>query len=240
MTDLPLVGIPLYLTDNISSLICKGSSKESPLARILRPSLFLVLILASCGPAPSQPPTVLPTPMIFTTSAPTPAILPSETPAIPKPSFEPATYRDETAGFEFDYPASWVADSPQVVGPRGTSAQITSFPRDPGELPEVISPDETIIAVTVLLWDPKNDLNQFVDLRKQGWEDSNSEILLEEAWTLTGDWEAFHFLIKTPEQDVFYLITTVGERYLLLSGTGDLDLLGEVAGTLRQIKDTQE
>jgi hypothetical protein len=174
--------------------------------------------------------------MIFTTSAPTPMILPSETPAIPELSFEPATYRDEDAGFEFDYPASWVADSPQVVGPRGTSAQITSFPREPGELPEVIPPDETIMAVTVLLWDPKNDLNQFVDLRKQGWVDSNSEILQEERLTITGDWEAFRFLLRTPQQDVFYLITTVGERYLLLSGTGDLDLLGEMAGTLRQIE----
>jgi hypothetical protein len=174
--------------------------------------------------------------MIFTTSAPTPMIIPSETPAIPKLSFEPATYRDEDAGFEFDYPASWVADSPQVVGPRGTSAQITSFPRDPGELPEVIPADGTIMAVTVLLWDPKNDLNEFVDVRKEGWTSSNSEILLEERWTLTGDWEAFHFLIKTPEQDVFYLITTVGDRYLLLSGTGDLDLLGEMAGTLRSIE----
>jgi len=206
------------------------------LTRILRPPLLLVLILASCGPAPSQSPTELPTPMIFTTSAPIPTILPSETPVIPELSFEPATYRDEDAGFEFDYPASWVADSPQVVGPRGTSAQITSFPRDPGELPEVIPPDGTIMAVSVLLWDPKNDLNQFVDLRKEGWVTSNSEILQEERWTLTGDWEAFHFLVKTPEQDVFYLITTVGERYLLLSGTGDLDLLREMAGTLRPIE----
>jgi hypothetical protein len=92
------------------------------------------------------------------------------------------------------------------------------------------------MAVTVLLWDPKNDLNEFVDVRKEGWTSSNSEILLEERWTLTGDWEAFHFLIKRPEQDVFYLITTVGDRYLLLSGTGDLDLLGEMAGTLRSIE----
>ncbi len=204
--------------------------------KLPRRSLILAFLLAACGPAPSGSPTELPTPMIFTTSAPTPMILPSETPAIPELSFEPATYRDEDAGFEFDYPAAWVADPPQVVGPRGTSAQITSFPRDPGELPEVIPTDGTIMAVTVLLWDPKNDLNQFVDLRIQGWEDSNYEILLEEGWTLTGDWEAFHFLIKTPEQDVLYLITTVGERYLLLSGTGDLDLLGEMAGTLRPIE----
>jgi hypothetical protein len=174
--------------------------------------------------------------MIFTTSAPIPTILPSETPTISELSFESAAYRDEDAGFEFDYPASWVADSPQVVGPRGTSAQITSFPRDPGELPEVIPPDGTIMAVTVLLWDPKNDLNEFVDVRKEGWTSSNSEILLEERWILTGDWEAFHFLVKAPDQDVLYLITTVGERYLLLSGTGDLDLLGEMAGTLRLIE----
>ncbi len=210
------------------------------MAIILRQSLFLVLILASCSPAPSQSPTQLPTPMIFTTSAPAPTIIPSETPVIPKLSFEPATYRDEDAGFEFDYPASWVADSPQVVGPRGTSAQITSWSRNPGELPEVIPADGTIMSITVLLWDPKNDLDEFFRVRKEGWAASNYEILLEEGWHLTGDWEAFRFIVRTPEQDVFYLITTIGERYLLLSGTGDLDLLGEMAGTLRPIEDTQE
>lgn len=211
-----------------------------PLTKVLGFSLFKTILLAACAPAPSQSQTELPTPMVFTTSAPTPAILPSETPAIPKLSFESATYRDEEAGFELDYPASWVADSPQVIGPRGTSAQITSFPRDTGELPEVIPADETIMAVTVLLWDPKNDLDEFVRVRKEGWAASGFEILLEEEQTLEGDWEAYRFLIKTPEQDVFYLVTTVGERYLLLSGTGDLDLLGEMAGTLRSIEATSE
>lgn len=150
-------------------------------------------------------------------------------------SFEPATYRDETAGFELDYPSSWTADPPQVGGDRGYFAQITSWSRNPGELPEDIPAGGTIMSINVLLWDPKNALDEFIDVRKQDWAASNYEILLEEGWTLTGDWDAFRFLLRTPEQDVFYLITTVGERYLLLSGTGDLDLLVEIARTLRPL-----
>ncbi len=213
----------------------KVSAREIPLVRQLRLSLFLTFILAACGPASSQSPTDLPTPLVFTTREPNATIIPTETPGIAKVSFEPATYRDETAGFELDYPSSWIADPPQVGGDRGYFAQITSWSRNPGELPEGIPAGGTIMSINVLLWDPKNALDEFIDVRKQDWEASNYEILLEEGWTLTGDWDAFRFLLRTPEQDVFYLITNVGERYLLLSGTGDLDLLLEIARTLRPL-----
>ena len=215
--------------------IQKGSTKDSPLARLLRQSLYLTFILAACGPASSQPPTVLPTPLVFTIKEPTATIIPSETPAIALVSFEPATYRDETAGFELDYPSSWTADPPQVGGDRGYFAQITSWSRNPGELPEDIPADGTILSINVLLWDPKNALEEFIDVRKQTWADPNSEILLEEEWLLAGDWKAFRFLIQTPEEEAFFLITTIGERYLLLSGSGNLDLLVEIARTLRPL-----
>jgi len=216
--------------------IPKGSTNKSPLARLLRLSLCLIFILAACSPASSQPPTDLPTPLVFSTRQPTATIIPSETPAITQVSFEPATYRDESAGFELDYPSSWIADPPQVGGDRGYFAQITSWSRNPGELPEDIPTGGTIMSINVLLWDPKNALDEFVEIRKQGWAAPGVEILLEEQWTLAGNWKAFRFLIHTPEQDAFFLITTLGERYLLLSGSGDLDLLVEIARTLRPIE----
>lgn len=215
--------------------IRKVSAREIPLARLLRLSLFLTFILAACGPASSQPPTDLPTPLVSSTREPTATIIPSETPGITQVSFEPATYRDETAGFELDYPSSWTADPPQVGGDRGYFAQITSWSRNPGELPEDIPAGGTIMSITVLLWDPKNALEEFIDLRKQTWADPNTEILLEEEWTLAGDWKAFRFLIQTPDEEAFFLITTIGERYLLISGTGELDLLAEIASTLRPL-----
>jgi hypothetical protein len=174
--------------------------------------------------------------MVFTTSAPTAAIVPSETPTSVPVSLEPATYRDASAGFEFDYPSSWTADSPQVGGDRGTISQITSWSRVPGELPESVPDGETILSISVLMWDPKYALDEFVAARKEGWKMSEYELLLEEKVALAGDQDVYRFVIQTPWGQDFYLITTAGDRYLLLSGSGDMDLLGEIAGTLRPIE----
>ncbi|NIM93660.1 MAG: hypothetical protein GTO18_08105 [Anaerolineales bacterium] len=91
------------------------------------------------------------------------------------------------------------------------------------------------MSINVLLWDPKNALDEFVNVQKQAWDASTFDIPLEEEWVLPGDWRASRFLVRTPEEEVFYLITTIGERYILISGTGDLDLLEEIARTLRPI-----
>lgn len=215
--------------------IPKVTTRESPFAKLLRLSLFLACILSACGPASPQPPADLPTPVVYTTKMPTATIIPSETPTITQISFEPSIYRDEEAGFELDYPSSWTADPPQVGGDRGYFAQITSWSRNPGELPEYVPAGETIMSINVLLWDPKNALDEFVDARRQGWAASGFEILLEEEWTLAGDWKAFHLLVRSPEEESFFLITTIGERYLLISGTGDLDVLAEITRTLRPL-----
>lgn len=210
--------------------------------RLLRLSLLLAFILAACAPtstpAPTDPPalpTVPPTPAATPTTEPTSAIIPSATPTTAQLSFEPATYQDEGAGFELDYPSSWTADPPLVGGDRGYFAQITSWSRTPGELPETVPAGESVLSITVLLWDPKNALDAFVDVRKEGWASSGFEILSEEERTLTGDWRALQFLIRSPEDESLFLVTTVGERYLVLSGSGDLDLLVEIAGTLRPL-----
>ncbi len=91
------------------------------------------------------------------------------------------------------------------------------------------------MSINVLLRDPKNALDEFIDVRKQAWAASGFEILKEEEWTLAGGWKAFRFLVQSPEEGTFFLMTTLGERYLLLSGSGDLDLLVEIARTLRPL-----
>jgi hypothetical protein len=199
----------------------------------------LGLLLAACSQKATSSPTVLPSPQISTTSAPTPTQVPSEAPTAAAPAFVPATYRDDGAGFELEYPSSWTADAPQAGGDRGYFAQITSWSRVPGELPEFVPEGETILSITVLQWDPKNALDEFIATRKQGWEASGFEILQEEEWTLKEDWKAVKFVIQSPEEPAFYLITTIGNRYLVLSGTGDLDILSEIGGTLRLIESLQ-
>ena len=157
--------------------------------------------------------------------------LPSE----PSLSFaESLIYQDQEAGFEFDYPASWVADPPQVGGDRGYFAQLTSWPRPAGQLPEEIPAGGTILTVNVLRWEPQYDLDAYINQRKIGWNSSGFKVILEEVWYLADDRRAVRFVFETSAgEESFFMLTTVGERYLVLSGSGDLDLLAEIAQTLR-------
>lgn len=196
-----------------------------------------LLVLSACSIA--APSAVLPTPQVFTTIEPTDTVSVSATSGIPDVSFDITTYRDESAGFELDYPASWSADPPQVGGDRGYFSQITSWFRNPGELPEFVPEGETYLSITVLLWDPKNDLDAFVATRKEGWSASDFDIVAELELVLSGNWRAFQYRIQSPEAVTYYLITTVGERYLVISGSGDLDLLAEIGSTLRPLTGSQ-
>jgi hypothetical protein len=235
-------------------------SHITDLSGLTRITLFaLIIALSGCvsrsTPTPTAiPPTIAPTeapptaispttaptaaPLPTATATPTPTPTPTATPA-PQLSFEAAIYRDESAGFELDYPASWTADPPQIGGERGYFSQLTSWERTPGELPDEIPAGGTIMTISVLLWDPKNALDQYVDHFKTAWSASGFEIVTEEGWDIDENWRAVQFLIRAPDQDALYLLTTVGERYLLLSGTGDLQLLSEIARTLRPVAATE-
>ncbi|MEJ2571618.1 MAG: hypothetical protein P8Y98_13880 [Anaerolineales bacterium] len=199
-------------------------------------SCVWAIVLSACSNA--APTKALPTPQIFSTFEPTEAILPTEDVESPNVSFDAVTYRDDSAGFMLDYPAAWTADAPQAGGDRGYFAQITSWPRNPGELPEFVPEGGTILSITVLLWDPKNDLDAFITTRKEGWAASGYEIIDEQESNLAGNWRAFRYEIQTPVETTLFLFTTIGDRYLVLSGSGDLDLLSEIVGTLRPIDQT--
>jgi len=163
------------------------------------------------------------------------APLDDSTSATATPSFEVATYRDESAGFEFDYPASWTLDKDSQVGDRGSTSQLTSWPHAPGDIAAETPSGGTRMDVTLYNWDPKNDLDAFVDVRLQAWEASGMGVQSQETW---GDsdghrFSLFQVLGADQKETALFLFTTVGERYLSLSGSGDLKLLDEIARTIR-------
>ena len=163
--------------------------------------------------------TATPSPVARSTVAPT------ATPA--RLSFEPKTYRDERAGFEFEHPRSWKVCF-QEEQSRGYEANLCAS-----------SPDHPNLSITVALWEP-NHLEGYADQREREWFFSGSTVESREEWMLDGDHRAVRFLIKGREEErTLVLVTAVGEHYLTLAGDGDLDLLAEIAGTVRFFEPTK-
>jgi len=120
---------------------------------------------------------------------------------------------------------------------RGYYVQFYSWDWQPGDIVETLPPGETILSVTVNEWDPKHDLKAFVDQRKLGWESSGTSIISEERFSLVGDRPAAQFTVQGVDgAQAFFLITSVGEQYLTFSSNGDLELLADIAHTLRPIQ----
>ena len=206
-----------------------------------RLSRFLFTIFAFVGFAcsfftpSSQPEPSLPEATLETViNEPTDTPLPTETP-VPQPAFEAMTYRDEEAGFEFDYPVGWAFD-PGEHQSRGYYIQFYSWDWQPGDQIDSFPAGETVLSITLQLWDPKNDLEAFINQRKLAWDSSGTSILSEEHIVLTGNRPAVQFIVQGADGvPAYFLMTTNGEDYLILSGSGDLNLLAEVAQTLRPI-----
>jgi hypothetical protein len=200
---------------------------------ILIPSLLLILLLSACaGSTPPINETALVVGATETTaaSAPepteTPRPIPMETKAAPQTgiSFEAATYRGESAGFELDYPAAWSLPDQVEQGSRGSIVQISES-------------GEPRLDIVVLRWDPTSDLNAFIDVRKQAWNASGINILSQEELKLAKGHRAVRFVVQGQDgEQAFFFFTTVGERYLQLSGSGNLDLLAEIAQTVRLLQ----
>jgi hypothetical protein len=168
-------------------------------------------------------------------SEPTDIPLPTET-LVPQPAFEATTYRDDEAGFEFDYPVGWAFDSGEQHS-RGYYVQFYSWDWHPGDQLDSTPSGETVLSVTVQFWDPKNDLDAFIAQRKLAWDSSGISILSEERLVLAGDRPAAQYIVQGNDgAQAFFLLTTNGENYLVLSGNGDLNLLANIAHTLRSIQ----
>lgn len=207
--------------------------------------IFLLTIFTftgfACSPflAFGQPETVPPEPVIETQEVvviqPTIPPAPTETP-LPVPAFDATIYRDEAAGFEFDYPVGWTFDNGEGQS-RGYFVQFYSWDWEPGTPIDPLPAGGTVLSVTVQLWDPKNDLEAFIAQRKLAWDASGISILTEERILLNGDRPAAQFTVQAVDgAQAFFLLTTNGEDYLVLSGNGDLNLLAEMAHTLRPIQ----
>lgn len=203
-------------------------------------AMFAILGSAcSSSSVPSQPEQVTLEPATATqeipTSEPTALPTPTETP-VPLPVADMATYRDEANGFEFDYPAGWAFDGGEGQS-RGSYVQFYSWDWKPGDPIDPLPPGGAILTVTNQLWDPKKDLEAFINQRRLAWEASGISILSEERLTLAGDRPAAQFLVQAVDgAQAYFLLTTNGENYLVLSGSGDLNQLAEIARTLRPIQ----
>jgi hypothetical protein len=193
----------------------------------------LLFGLIACG-APT-PPTPEPT-----ASAPEPPPEPSIeiTPTVslpltgasaPQLSFTPATYVDESAGFALDYPVEWTVDPSSQIGMRGGQALLLS----PGSTAETVAAGGSRISLVTYVWDPKNDLDAYVTQRKVAWDASGFAIEREEQWQLNDGRAVYGFVLLTPSEPTFTVLTTVGEDYLQISGEGDPTLTEEIIRTLR-------
>lgn len=200
--------------------------------------LLLVLWLATCSapqpelPAPEVQPTQTNPPPTATAFPPTPTETAAPAPKLPAAPFDSQPYIDEAAGFALDIPAGWTINE-SVVGPRGTQIQFLSAP----ELAEAASlpAGETRLTATVYQWDPKDDLEAYVDNWRNAWSASGFNILEEQELTLELGLPAVQFTVQTPESQVVYLITALEEEYLVLAGEGDLDLVEQIVQRLRPI-----
>ena len=152
---------------------------------------------------------------------------------IPAASFESQTYINESVGFALDYPSQWVIKE-SIVGDRGSQYLLLSKP-EIADLPEVPA-GETRVAVNVYQWDPKNDLAAFVESRKAGWESSGFVIVEEKPLTLDLGLAAVQITVQTSDGlTVPFLFAAIKDRYVSISGEGDLTLVAEIMQRLRPV-----
>lgn len=197
------------------------------------------IALAACsGPtlATASPASVQPTADVRPTATTMAATeIPPEPTATSGPSYDPTTYRDAAAGFEFDYPSGWTV-GPVEQGSRGGITALTSWEHPADVFPDAQPTGETRLDVVVQLWDPKGDLGAFVQQRMMAWEASGSPAVPQGEWTLVDGRMAKSYLITGADGTKGYVfLTTLGDKYLTVSGLGDLALVAEIAHTVRPI-----
>ena len=145
---------------------------------------------------------------------------------------ELTTHTDPAYGYTFDYPSAWMLDA-VVYGSRALGGyQITSWQHEPGMISEVL-PDGTVVNIVLQLWDPKADLPAFIEQRKFAWVNSGIEVIFDENVTLAGGKPAREFVTESQGERSYTLFTTLGENYLVVSGTGDLEAVRSIAWSLR-------
>jgi hypothetical protein len=142
-----------------------------------------------------------------------------QVPALPVESF---AYENPEIGLLVDFPKYWTVGDMTVLGERASQTLVSA--------PD----DSTMVTLTVSLWEPYNDLGAYVETRQIAWDASGFTILSAQEWTLNNGQPARVFFIETSESmPVFFLLTALDDRYLTLAGEGDLQLVEQIARTLR-------
>ncbi len=200
--------------------------------RITLALLLIVLVLTACASVLTSAPadggiSITEAPAV--TSAPTDVLVNSK---IPAASFESQTYINQQAGFALDYPAQWTVNE-SVIGDRGSQVQFLSSP-EIGDL-AVLPEGATRVSAVIYQWDPKNDLTAYVDHWKTAWDASGSTIVEEQQLILDLGLNAVQFVIQIPDSSAVFLITAIGDQYLVIGGEGNLELVKEIAQRLRPV-----
>ena len=138
-------------------------------------------------------------------------------------SFEAAVYRNSDNGFELDYPASWRLDE-RVLGPRGSGALFYAADEDP------------VFSAVVYLWDPKNDLDAWLDLQRRSWFGSGATVLSTEELSVAGGHRAVQVELQWVGVQTNSFFMEVGERYLELFSRGDKETFAEIVSSLRFVE----
>jgi hypothetical protein len=141
---------------------------------------------------------------------------------IPVLPFESLSYENPEIGLLVDFPREWTVGDMTVIGIRA-SQTLASAPDG-----------STIVTLVVNLWEPYNDLDAYAEMRQIAWDASGFTTISSQEWTLNNDQTARVFFLETPEANpVFFLLTALDDRYLTLAGEGDLELVEQIALTLR-------
>ena len=151
---------------------------------------------------------------------------------IPAPNFEAQTYINKEVGFAMEVPVKWTI-SESIVGDRGSQVKFLSSPEiaNLSTLPE----GATRISATVYQWDPKNDLAEYVSHWKQAWTSSGQTIQEEKKSVHEGGLDTVQIVLKNSDTTVTVLLTAIGDRYLVVSGEGDMALVKEILRTVRVV-----
>jgi len=183
----------------------------------------VLLFLAACNPQAAVMPTPLPTALV---SSATPQ--PTKTPGLP---FTAVTYRDEEAGFELEYPASWFLMDGETQS-RGAYVQITSWDPGPGGI-QSIPEGGSVLQIAIYLWEPTHNLDARLAMRRDSFTASGNSILEEEELSPAGERVVRLKLRLTDGSQALFYLAVLGDRYLELSGSGDLAALDASMRTLR-------
>jgi hypothetical protein len=198
----------------------------------------MIVATLAAGCATPGTPATLPTEAAPASPTVAPADAPAPTPtSAPTPSFTAATFTDDFAGYSIDYPADWTLDETGagVKSQRGYYVQLTSWAHAPGEISPETPEGGSRMDFTVYQWDPKHDLDAYIATRKIAWEASGFALLAEDEWSLANELRAVRFLIQAPDEVAYFQMLAIGDLYLVLSGTGDLDTLEAIGRTVRPL-----